>query len=140
MTPSPDELRAVAPNEDLLAGVGLHERAVRALVDERELVAAHFDARMNARDQVALDDDVVVLGAAERRALAAFADRDLAALVAQAQPLRPCARLRAAVPDRRQHARRLFGLPQHLEQHDLVGLAAHGRDIDLPRGGLPLGR
>ena len=134
-----DELRAVAADEDLLARVRLHERAVRALVDEREFVAARFDARMDARDQVALDDDVVVLGPAERRALAPFADRDLATLVAEAQTLRACAGL-PAVADRRQHARRLFGLPEHLEQHDLVGLAAHGRDVDLARGRLPLRR
>ena len=46
-----DQLRAVAPHEDLFAGVGLHERAVGALVHERELVAARFDPRVHARDQ-----------------------------------------------------------------------------------------
>ena len=133
------ELRAVAANEDLLAGIRLHERAVRALVDERELVAARLDARVHARDQIALDDDVVLLGAAQGRALAPLADGDLAALIAQAQPLRTRAGL-SAVPDCRQHARRLVGLPKHLEQHDLVGPAADRRDVDLTRDRLPLGR
>src|SRR5215471_8948879 len=82
------ELRAVATDENLFAGVRLHERTVRALVDECELVAADLDPRVHAGDQIAFDDEVVLLRAAQRRALAALADRDLSALVAEAQPLR----------------------------------------------------
>src|SRR5690606_17450745 len=83
------QLRAVAPHEDLLAAARMHERSVRALVDQRELVAARLDPGMQPRDQIALDDEIVVLGAAERDHLAAFADQDLLALIAQAQALRP---------------------------------------------------
>src|SRR5690606_20108715 len=43
------ERRAVAADEDLLPRTRLHERAVRALVDQRELVAARLDARMQPR-------------------------------------------------------------------------------------------
>src|SRR5690606_9969735 len=99
------QLRAVAPDEDLLAAARVHERAVRALVYEREFVAARLDAGMQPRNQIALDDEVVVLGAAERDALAAFADQDLLALIAQAQALRPPIRL-LRPRHRRQHARR----------------------------------
>jgi hypothetical protein len=60
-------------------------------------------------------------------------------LVTQAQALLPRARL-STLPDGRQHARRLLGLPQHLEQDDLVGLAANRRDVDLASRRLPLGR
>src|SRR5262245_28583044 len=48
------ELHAVAPDESLLAFLGRHERAVRALIDQLELVLAELDARMQARDEVAL--------------------------------------------------------------------------------------
>src|SRR5690606_28687987 len=107
------QLRAVAPHEDLLAAARVHERSVRALVDEGELVAARFDARVQPRDQIALDDEIVVLRAAERDALPAFADENLLALVAQAETLRASIRL-LRPRHGRQHAGRLVGLPQHL--------------------------
>src|SRR5579872_3405723 len=59
------DLQAVAPHEGFLAVGCLHERAVGALVDQHELVAADLDARVQARDQVALDHDIVVLGTAD---------------------------------------------------------------------------
>src|SRR5262245_7795840 len=40
------QLHAVAAHEGFLAVVGLDKRAVGALVDEDELVAAHLDARV----------------------------------------------------------------------------------------------
>src|SRR4051812_8790901 len=52
-------LQAVPAHERLLAVVALYECPVGALVDEHKLAAVDFDPRVNARDQVALDDDVV---------------------------------------------------------------------------------
>src|SRR5262245_61694345 len=64
---------AAAPEQDLLAvqeELGLafegYVRAVGARVDQRELVAAAFDARVLARGAFVLDDDVVVLLASHR--------------------------------------------------------------------------
>ena len=61
--------RIVAAHEYFLTVARLHERAVGALIDEREAIAARFDARVEPRDQITLDDDIVVLGAPERDAL-----------------------------------------------------------------------
>src|SRR4029079_14387225 len=133
------ELSAVAAHADLFAGVGLDEGAVGAFVDERELVAARFDARVHPRDQGAFDDHVVVLGAAERGALATLSDRDLAALIAQREALGPGA-LAATETHRRPPARGFLALPENLEQDDFVGLAANRCDVDLPRSRLPLRR
>ena len=57
------DLHAVAAHEGFLAVDGLHEGAIGALVDEHELVAIDLDARVQSRDQVALDDEVVVFRA-----------------------------------------------------------------------------
>src|SRR6185312_6920274 len=42
----PLDLQAVTPDEGFLAVVGLHERAVGALIDQHELAAVDLDARM----------------------------------------------------------------------------------------------
>src|SRR5262245_34777877 len=60
------DLHAVTAHEQLLAAFSLHERAIRGLIDQHELVAIDLDARMQARDQVAADHEVVVVGAADR--------------------------------------------------------------------------
>jgi hypothetical protein len=63
----------------------LHERSVRALIHQHELVPAQLDTRMQARDQVALDDEVVVLGAADGDAGLLIIELELAVLASQAQ-------------------------------------------------------
>ena len=68
--PETDEARAldlqtVAPHEGVFLAGGLHESAVRALIDEDEVVAVDLDARMQPRDEIAADDEIVVLGAAD---------------------------------------------------------------------------
>src|SRR4029077_340132 len=52
--PLPLDLQAVAPHERFFAVGALHEGAVRALIDQHELVAIDLDARMQARDEAAL--------------------------------------------------------------------------------------
>src|SRR5438046_10766867 len=56
------DLQAVAARERLPAVGALHERAVGALIDQYELVAADLDARVQARAQVALAHPAVGVG------------------------------------------------------------------------------
>src|SRR5262249_55612283 len=82
------QLHAVPAHEGFLAFARRDERAVGALVDQQELVAVELDARMQPRDQVALDDDVVLFGTPDRNVGATVVDHDLLALKAYAQPAR----------------------------------------------------
>jgi hypothetical protein len=56
----------LAVQHELALAVERHIGFVDARVDERELVAAALDARMQPRCPPVLDDDVVLLIAAER--------------------------------------------------------------------------
>ena len=68
------ELRRIAPDERLLALQVLHKSPVRTLVDEYKLAAAHFHLGVNSGNKIALDDQVVVVGAANTDALALIVD------------------------------------------------------------------
>jgi len=80
------DLQAVAAHKRLLAVSALHERAVGALIDQHELVAADLDARVQARDQVAFHHHVVVLGTADGDARMPLIDQQFAILTPQPQP------------------------------------------------------
>src|SRR4029453_41474 len=126
------ELHAVAADERLLAFARGDERAVRALIDQQELVAVVLDASVQPGDQVALDDDVVLLGATNRDIGAAVVDHAFLTLKAHAQPARALflGGRGIAERDRRQHAGGVLLLPQHLEQLVLAGLALERGDVD----------
>ena len=66
----------IPSNKDLLTLQVLHECAVRALVDEHELATTKLHFGMNARDEIALHDKVVIIGAADVCALALITDFD----------------------------------------------------------------
>ena len=113
--PEPDhaltpERYRIAPDERIVSVLALYERAVRALVDEHEAVLAGLDAGMQARDQVALDHEVVFLAAPERRRRPfAVIEHELGAEIPEPDP-----ELLLEFGDRRdrgQHARRLAVLP-----------------------------
>src|SRR5690606_15393151 len=53
----------VAADVNLLAVVLLDEGPVRTLVHQHEVLARRFDPGMHAGNEVALDDDVVLVGA-----------------------------------------------------------------------------
>ena len=133
----PLERNRVAPDECVVAVLGLHKTAVRALVHEHEAVLCGLDTRVQARDQVALDHKVVFLAAAERRERALpVVEHELRSEVAQ-----PDAELLLQFGDRgdrRQHAGRLAVLPEHFEDGDFLVLAARNRNIDPARHGAPL--
>ena len=80
--PSPLICRLSRRTKDSSPPCRLHERAVGALVDQHELVAADLDARVQAGNEVSLDDDVVVLGAPDGDAGALLVD-DQFPIVAQ---------------------------------------------------------
>src|SRR6266513_707444 len=128
--PEPDhapalDLQAVAAHERLLAVGALHE-----------LVAADLDARVQARDQVALDHHVVVFGPADGDARMPLIDQQFAILTAQPQPhVLPGAWL-ARNP--RHHAGHVLGLPQHLVKDDFAPLTLERGDVDLAAGRAPL--
>ena len=123
------DLQAVATHEGLLAVRALHECAVGALVDQHELVAIDLDARMQARDQIALHHHVVVLGTSDGDARVPLVDQQLA--VVAAQPQAHAARRPRLDGDARHHAGDVLGLPQHLVQGDLAALALEGGNVDL---------
>src|SRR6516165_5789520 len=79
------DLQAVAAHERLLAVRALHEGAVGALVDEHELVTIDLDARVQARDQVAFDDDVIVFGTSDGDARMALIEQQLPVIASQPQ-------------------------------------------------------
>src|ERR1700758_1090046 len=108
---SPD-LQAIAAHERLLPVGALDESAAGALIDEHELVAVDLDARMQARDQVAFDHDVVVLGAADGDTRVPLVDQQLAVIASQPQPHGP--RRTRLGRDAGNHAGHILGLPQHL--------------------------
>ena len=117
----------------------LHERAVGALIDEHEFVAVDLDARVQARDQVALDDDVVVLGAADGDCGWRSSTHQLA-ILHRSRSRMACAPSRASSGDRRHHAGDVLGLPQHLVERDLARPGPlMRRDVDLaaPRRATP---
>src|SRR5438046_3584902 len=130
------DLQAVAAHERLLAVGALHERAVGALIDQYELVAADLDARVQARDQVALDHHVVVFGPADGDARMPLIEQQLAILTAQTQPHV----LLGACSDRhaRNHGSPVLGLPQHLVKNDFAPLTLERGDVDLAAGRAPL--
>src|SRR3989440_4504684 len=131
------DLQAVATHERLLAVGALHERAVGALIDQYELVAADLDARVQARDQVALDHHVVVLGPADGDAGMPLIDQQFAILTAQPQP--HVVRRPWLARNPRHHAGHVLGLPQHLVEDDFTPLTLERGDVDLAAGRAPLG-
>jgi hypothetical protein len=107
------------------------------LIDEHELVAVEFDLGVQARNQVALDDDVVLFGPADRDTGARIVEQDFLPLEPHAQSARVLlflARGRLAECNRRQHARRILFLPQHLVELVFARLAFQCRDVDLTHG------
>jgi hypothetical protein len=72
----PADLHAVAAHEQLLALARHHERTVGGLVDQQEAIAAHFDPRVQPRNQVALHHEVILVAAPERGVRALGIDRD----------------------------------------------------------------
>src|SRR5690606_31202558 len=131
-----EQLGAVAANESFFAAWVLQEGAVGALVHQQEFAATLLHAGVYAGNQVALDDQVVVVGPPHIDVLLAVVDYDGGVTEAQ--------RNSAGFPpfalplDGGQHAGGLFGLPDEFEQGDLVQAAAHRRDVDLPSLALPL--
>src|SRR5436305_4081155 len=112
------DLQAVAAHERFLAVGALHEGSIGALIDQHELVAADLDAGVQARDEVALNHHVVVLGPADGDARMALVDQQLPILPLQAQAqVMSGARLGR---DPRHHAGHVLGLPQHLVEGDLA--------------------
>ena len=117
----------------------MHEGAVGALVEQQESGLVGLDARVQPRDQVALDDNVVVLGAANRGLRAMVIEHDLLAEAAQTQAPRP-GLLAVRQRNRWQHAGHVLGLPQHLIERDFVAAALQRRDIDLAHRRAPFRR
>ena len=80
-------LHRVAAHEGFLAVLADHERAVGALIDQHELVAVELDPRVQPGNQIALDDEIVLLGAAHGDVGAPILHQDLLALIAQSQAI-----------------------------------------------------
>ncbi len=133
----PFQRNRVATHEGVVAVLGLDKRAIRALVHEHEAVLAGLDPRMQPRHQVALDHEIVFLAAAEScKGALAVVEHELGAEIPEPDPelLLQLGDRR----DRRQHAGRLAVLPEHLEDRDLVVLAARHGHVDPARDGAPL--
>jgi hypothetical protein len=107
------------------------------LIDEHELVAIDLDARMQPRDQVAADHQVVVVGAADGHVGAQLGQHDFATVECEPQPHRAPAFL-CRYGYRRQHAGDVIRLPEHFEQGDFRALTLERRDVYLPHGRLPV--
>jgi len=86
----PTDLQDVAAHVQLLSLGGLHEGAVRTLIDQCELNATDLDAGVQARDHVALDHDVVFLGATNGDARLALIHQQLAIIEPQPQTHAAC--------------------------------------------------
>ena len=113
----------------------MQESAIRALVDEQESAAAFFDTRVYARNKIPLDDKIVVVSATHVDVLFEIGDFDRRVPKTHNEAARGLCP--ALPPERRQHAGRLVGLPQQLEERDFTDPAADGRNIDLARLGRP---
>jgi len=76
--------------ERFLSVDGLHESAIRALIDQYETVATDLDARVQARDEVTLHHEVIVLGTADGDARLAFIHQQLSVIKLQTQTHPAC--------------------------------------------------
>jgi len=103
----------VTPNERFLSLCILQESAIGTLINQHELSAAHLNLGMNAGNKIALDNEIVVLCAANIGTLVAVIDYHNGIAETECK-LRGTALL--ILPfDGRQHTRRLFRLPEKFE-------------------------
>ena len=111
-----------AADQYFLFAIDGHIRAIRALVDEDELVAPPFDACMHTRRHAITDHDVALQVAAERQCALRFGELDLA--LTQAKPDLRGLRRRA-----RGQRRKLVGrfLPEQLADPDVFGFSLDGQ-------------
>ena len=114
----------------------MQESSVGTLVDEHELTAAFFDTRVNARNKIALDHQIVVVSATHVDVF--FQVGDFNRLVPKTHNEAGRGLCPGLPPERRHHGGRLVRLPQQLEERDFTDPAADGRNIDLTRLGRPL--
>ena len=71
-----DQCDAVAADKSFLSLGTLQESPIGALINKDEISSPHFDLCMNSRNQVALDDKVIVLCATQIDALIPIVDDD----------------------------------------------------------------
>jgi hypothetical protein len=71
--------------EQFLSVAGLYEGPIRALVDQYEVAATDHDAGVQARAQVALDYDIILLGTANGDARGELVHHQLAVIEPQPQ-------------------------------------------------------
>ncbi len=133
-------MHGIAANEGFFAVFADDERTIRTLIDQHEFIAVEFQSGVQPRDQIALDDEVVLLGSAHGDARTTVFYQNFLALIPQAQAqsfIRPLAR---SDGDGGYHAGYIVGLPQHLEKRHLAAAALEGCDVDLTHGSAPLAR